>query len=343
MFAPPPQPRLPDYYEILGVGPQSSPQEIKAAYRKLSFKFHPDKNKDPGAQEIFQAISSAYETLSDEQKRQQYDFERMHPGARMHMGGGGGGGGGGEQELNEFLNMVFGGFPGMMRHGPVGAGGGIHVFNMSGGFPQPPPQGAVPPPIFEELFGSGGIHMRMKEPTVIPIIVKEISLTMEQCFTGCTVPVEISRQLFSGAGATPNVELETIYVDIPRGIDHNETIVIREKGNARDGRYGDLKLIAVILPHSQFERTGLDICLKKTVTLKEALLGATISFQHLNGKNYNLTSSPEIIQPGMRRRFQGLGMMRGEHQGDFWLEFGIEFPVTLTPEQREALLLGLPP
>jgi molecular chaperone DnaJ len=350
MFSPPPP--QPNYYEILGVSPQASPQEIKANYRKLSFKFHPDKNKDSGAQETFQAISSAYEILSDPQKRQQYDFERENP-----YGGGGGGGGFTGGDLNDILNMMFGG--GMRHHagfsGPTGfpgstgfPGPGIHVFNMSSGPPPPGggprfatmnfagPQQGMPHPIFEELFGGGvggGGGGGVPPP---PPLTKEITLTLEQCYSGCSMPVELARRIDGG-----DTELETIYINVPHGIDNNETIVISGKGNVQGSIQGDLKVVVSILPHVRFERSGLDICMKKTVTLKEALLGATISFQHLNGKNYNLTSAPEIITPGMRRRFQGLGMMRGEHHGDFWLEFGVEFPVTLTPEQREALILGL--
>ena len=165
-----------------------------------------------------------------------------------------------------------------------------------------------------------------------PSLNKEVALTLEQCFAGCSIPIELERRLDNG-----DAEFETIYINVPPGIDHNETILISGKGHVQGQMQGDVKLLITILPHTRFERSGLDICMKKTVTLKEALLGAIISFQHLNGKNYNLTSAPEIICPGMRRRFQGLGLNRGEHQGDLWLEFSVEFPETLTPEQREVL------
>ena len=103
-----------DYYEVLGVGRDASSEEIKKAYRERAFKYHPDKNEgDPGAEEKFKQATEAYEVLSDEQKRAQYDqFGHMDQGAGF--GGAGGYGGGFNVDLNDALES----FPCSHRRGP---------------------------------------------------------------------------------------------------------------------------------------------------------------------------------------------------------------------------------
>jgi DnaJ-class molecular chaperone len=132
-------------------------------------------------------------------------------------------------------------------------------------------------------------------------------------------------------------ERETLYVDIPMGIDHNECIYLAEKGHVIHNIKQDLKIMIQCIPHETFHRHGLEVVLKKNITLKEALLGTTLTFHHLNGKTYNLTSSPEIICPGTRKRFPGLGMVRQHNTGDLYIEFTIVFPHTLSDAQRECI------
>jgi curved DNA-binding protein len=306
MFSPPPPPdAASDFYKTLGVPPTASLTDIKQAYRKLSFKYHPDRNKDPSSQSIFQTINEAYETLSDPSKRTQYD--RRQAGASV--------GGFDDEDLQHMLNMMFGG---------GGGRGGVHVFEFGarpggGGdffhFGPPPPMAAGPPP-----------------PLVKPLV-----LTLEQCYTGCTLPVEIERVVQQYPMQTS--EKETLYVDIPVGIDTNEYIVIRDKGHIVGDKTGDLKIVVQIAHHDHFQRNGLDLYYKNTISLKEALLGTTISFQHLNGKLYNITSAPEIIYSGMKKQIAGLGMLRPGHAitGNLWLEFAVVFPHSLSEAQRETL------
>jgi len=294
-----------NFYEILGVPKTATPTEIKQAYRQLSFKFHPDRNKDPHAQSIFQSIGEAYETLSDPSKRRHYDKELVF-GEGM-MGNGGIFMGGDEININEMLNMMFHGAT--MGGGPIGRMPGIHVFEMN------------------------------STASYLTPLVKPIALTLEQCYSGCTIPVELERTITHHELEIPRIEKETIYIDVPPGIDNNESIIIEHKGNIVCGKRGELKIVVQILPHAYFHRSGLDIMFKTNISLKEALLGTTISFQHLNGKLYNITSTPEIIYPGMKKQISGLGMKRpgSNNVGNLWFEFCIVFPHSLTDSQREAL------
>ena len=100
-----------NYYEILGVDKNATPEQIKAAYRKLAMKYHPDRNQgDEAAAEKFKEINEAHEVLSDQQKRAAYDYELEHPGMGGFGGGFGGGGfGGGFEDISDIFSSIFGG------------------------------------------------------------------------------------------------------------------------------------------------------------------------------------------------------------------------------------------
>src|ERR671926_1734790 len=96
-----------DYYKVLGVDKKASQEEIKKAYRKLARKYHPDTNKDPGAEERFKEISEAYDVLGDPEKRKKYDRGGVFAGANP-FGGGGGAGGGGATDFGSFSDILSG-------------------------------------------------------------------------------------------------------------------------------------------------------------------------------------------------------------------------------------------
>ena len=289
-----------NYYDVLGLSPEASETDIKKAYRQLSFKYHPDRCSDPQAQSKFQAINEAYETLKDAGKRREYDLRDGGPS---------------DDDLTNILNMMFSGVGGL-----GGLGGISGISGLGGNRGSGIRSGRIPIHVFSQF-------------DEIPTLTVQLFLTMEQCYTGCTVPVEVERIITYHE----NKEKETIYVDVPPGIDHNEYIRIGERGHIINNKKQDLKILIQCIPHDSFRRNGLELLLKKNITLKEALLGTTITFQHLNGKTYNLNSSPEIIGPGVRKRFVGLGMVRQNTIGDMYIEFNVMFPHTLTEEQRALI------
>ena len=302
-------------YKTLGVEKNASESEIKKAYRGLSLKYHPDRNSDPAAADLYKSINEAYEILSDEQKRRQYDLGGMDA-----VGQHGGGGMPDMGDIHNIFNMMFGGgMPGMPGM-PFGMGGGggempeVHIFHggMGGGFRQ-------------HLMRPGPLH-------------KTMTITLEQLYAGETVPFEYeSWTIHNGMRVT---EIKTIQVTIPQGIHENERMVLQRMGNsAGENNAGDLVVGFEVAKHGVFERENMDLILHKTISLKEALCGFSFELRHLNGKllHMNNTTNHTIIRPNYRKMIPNLGMVKDGYTGNLVIVFEVEFPETLSPEVIEQI------
>jgi len=301
-----------NFYNILGVNEKATKDEIKRAYRNLQMKYHPDKNKNnPESINMTQKINEAYETLGDTQKREEYDLMRTSPFMRMNsqnphnM----------DVPINDIFNMMFGGaspfgMPGMQPFMPQGSG--IHVFH----------------------GGPMNFQQSMNKP--IPIM-KSLQINMEQVFNGASVPLEIERWILENGNKV--FEKETIYIDVPQGIDENEMIILREKGNIiSETCKGDIKINILVQNNTEFKRSGLDLIMNKNITLKEALCGFSFELKYLNGKSYTLNNNKgNIVPPEYKKVYPEMGLKRGEHKGNMIIFFHISFPEKLTDEQIEKL------
>ena len=200
-----------NYYKVLGVEEKASYNKIKSAYRELSMKHHPD--RPGGNEENFKKINEAYETLADEEKRKIYDMQRNHPFSSMSSG---------MPSEGDIFNLLFAGMGGMPP-GIPGMPGGIPVMRgipgMGGGLFR----GRNP---HVQIFRNG---VPMPSPFQKPTpIVKKITISLEQAYTGCNLPLEIERWVLQ-ENHTKMIEKEKIYVEIPMGIDTNEIIIIVTK------------------------------------------------------------------------------------------------------------------
>jgi DnaJ-class molecular chaperone len=312
------------HYETLGVSKDSEPAEIKKKYRELSLRYHPDRNHSSDANQKFQEISSAYETLSDPEKRRQYDAEQigMHYGGGFPPGFASGFPGGanfthmssmdGHNDINEIFNMVFGGgFPGM--------GGGIPGVR---------------------VFHGGNMFQQMQKP---PAIIKNIKISMEQSYQGANVPIEIERWTHNGDIKVS--EIETIYLAIPAGIDNGEIMILRDQGHSVNAEIkGDVKLVINVENSTPFIRHGLDLIFKKTISLKESLCGFSFEILHLNGKTLCLNNHTNhtIIKPNFKKVIPTMGIARENNTGNLIIEFDVDFPDTLSREQIDLLKNAFP-
>jgi len=334
-----------DYYKILGIDEKANEDEIKKAYRKLSMIHHPDKNGNTDeSKQKFQELNNAYATLSDANKRRTYDMMRKGGGVGggiggmpnvFHFGGGGGGARGGMPPgiPEELLHMLFGNAAG--GHGP-GLGPKVvfqtfHNGRMNGGFATHHGQQQA---------------QQQPSPTVrvyqVPeTIVKTVSLTLEQCYNGCSIPLEIDRQVPDND--IIKIERETIHAQIPKGVLQGDTIILNECGHMNEaGAKGDIRIIINVLQHTLFKVENLDLTIEKTIPLKAALCGFDFEITHLNGRIFKLANKPgNVIKPGSIKTIPGLGLEKGGETGVLKIKFNIEFPDTLTNEQIYALQTGL--
>lgn len=300
------------YYEILEVEKDATAQEIKKAYRKLSLKYHPD--KPSGDAEKFKQINEAYQTLSENTKKQQYDLKQQF-----------GGGMNGIRGLDpNIINMMFGG--GMKKGFPFNFGFSPgQGNNMPGNFR-----------IFRNGVQVNGSNMNaLRKPTPI---IKTITIDMSQAYTGMKYPFEVERWIQEDDNLK-RIETETIYIDIPAGIDNNEIIIVREKGNIiSDDNKGDIKLFIKINNNTKFERRGLELLYNKTISLKESLCGFKFDLTFINGKTFTIdNTNGRVITPNFKKMIQTMGMKRSNHTGNLIITFIVKYPTTLTKEQRDAL------
>jgi len=306
------------FYETLGVSKDVNESELKKAYRTLSLKYHPDRNTDSDTTAKFQEISEAYETLSDPEKRKDYD----NGGPSMPEG---------FHNMNDIFSMMFGQQQGVrMQHAMPGMGPGIHVFHGQSPFDQSP--------FGHNPFSGQSIHQMFNQMQKPPPIIQTIHLSLDQCYHGCEIQVDIERWIIMSNMKIS--EMDTIPVTIPPGIDERVVIVITEKGNMINEQCkGEVKLTIQIEPHSTFQRSGTDLIYNKTISLKESLCGFTFDILHLNGKLLSLNNNTNItiIKPGHKKTIPNLGMKQNNTIGNLIIEFNVAFPDVLTPDQITVL------
>ena len=290
------------FYEILGVQESASQEEIKKSYRQLSLKYHPDKNpNDASAVEKFQKVNEAYETLGDPEKRKEYDFGRKNPGHGFHHHGAPS-----ADDINNIFSQLFG-----------------HGFNPFGGGPFGPNV---------QIFHNGVPVFQKPTP-----IVTHITITMAQVLTGTSVPFEIERWIMQDNVKT--FEKETYYIDIPKGIDDGEMIIVRDRGNiVNENLKGDIKISIKVEPSPEFKRSGLDLIHERKISLKEALCGFSFELKYINGKSYTINNhGGNIIPHGYRKVIPNMGLSRDNHVGNMVIIFDVEFPTFLKEEQIKVL------
>lgn len=325
-------------YNILGVDENANTEEIKKAYRKLSLKYHPD--KPGGDEEMFKKISNAYSILESTESRKQYDMERVNPftGGKSFFQNNNS-----NTNPEEFFANLFGGMGmgmGMGRGFPIGVfPSGAGIFNMGGNDDFP--------------FGGGGGHHNIRVfHNGIPVnigggnpmvfekpspILKTINIQLSQVLTDFTVPIEIERWIIENNLKV--FEKEVLYINIPKGIDNGEVIVIKDKGNvAKDTLKGDVKISISIENKTDFVREGLDLIFYKKISLKDAICGFSFCLEYINGKIYTLNNNEgSVIVPGYRKNIPNLGLSRENHTGNLIIVFDVEFPKEYSPEVIKTL------
>lgn len=361
-----------DYYEILGVNRTASDDEIKASYRKLAMKYHPDKN--PGnveAEENFKELAEAYEVLKDQEKRARYD-RFGHAGVK----GTGFGGGGGFHDPFDIFREVFGG----------------------GGFGS----------IFDDFFGSGNRQSGARNRNRGSDIQIKLKLTLEEIAAGATKQLKIKKQVKcesckgSGVkrgsrpatcptchgtgevrqisqsifGRVVNVSTcshcrgtgtiisdpcetcrgegrvhgdDTVEVSIPAGALEGNYLKIRGKGNvgANGGPPGDLIVVVEEKSHPFFERDGNDVIFDLDISFPQAVLGAEIEIPTLELEKVGQEKTNKLVKiqipPGtqggkvFRLRGKGMPELNSYRKGDLLVQVKVWTPTKLAPREKELI------
>jgi len=349
-----------DYYEVLGVAKEADQKAIKDAFRNLALKYHPDRNKAPGAEDRFKEIAEAYAVLSDPKKRVDYDargfagvagfsqqdlfgginFEDIFGGLNFDFGGG----------------SPFSGFFQRHRRGPqrganievelfvplerVARGGEetVHLTRPStcpachgsGG------KGGAAPLKCQACGGSGRItHSRRQEKE--HVLIQQISLC-----AACHGRGSIIEQPCPECRGSGEVERdESLTVKIPVGVDEGMALRIPGKGLPSPepgGMAGDLFVVLHTRRDPRFDRIGADLLRRENIPLTDAVLGAKLDVPTLDGTAS--VTVPAGTQPDAVLRLKGKGLPafggdNGGQHGDLYLRIGVRIPEHLTREERD--------
>ena len=195
--------------------------------------------------------------------------------------------------------------------------------------------GMFPPGV---QFFCNGVPVNMGQPMQKPEpIIKNISISMKQVLNGCKLPLEIERWIVQNGNKVS--ETVTIYIDIFKGIDQNEIIMLNDQGNVlSDNCKGDVKVFVKIENETNFVRRGLDLIYDKNICLKDSLCGFSFDLKYFNGKSYTINNQPgNIIPPEYQKMLPNMGLTRDQHVGNLIIHFHVEFPTSIDLSKIDAL------
>lgn len=344
-----------DYYDILGVDRGADAGAIKAAYRKLAMKYHPDRNPgDAEAEARFKEVGEAYEVLKDDQRRAAYD--RFGHDAFEHAGGFGGGGfGGGGAGFSGFTDIFEEMFGEFMGGGPrrrgAGARGSDQRYNLEisleDAFHGRQIEIKVPTSAACDACGGSGAA-EGGTPVSCPschgagkVRTQQGFFTIERTCPTCQGQGMIIENPCRPCGGSGRVSKEkTLSVNIPKGVEDGTRIRLAGEGEAglRGAPPGDLYIFLSVAPHRIFQRNGADIYCRVPISMADAALGAEIEVPVIDGGRAKV-KAPEGAQTGQQFRLRGKGMtvLRSPSRGDMYVEVVVETPVNLTKRQKELL------
>ncbi len=350
-----------DFYDVLSIQKNASKDEIKKAYRKLAMKYHPDVNKEAGAEETFKEINEAYEVLYDDERRSTYD-RFGHDGLNMQQGHPGGGFSGGFGNLNDILNDLF-------QDSPFSSGG----FGGRYGGQRNPNQSTkgrdmqieVNLTLQETYLGVDknmelNLKQRCEECDAKGFKKSTDAATCQKC-SGSGEEIRVVRTPFGemkqkticsackgkgkeiknpcsackGQGTfMASKELE---FSIPAGIEDGNKIVLSAKGEAgtNGGPNGDIYIYINVKPDKFFEREGNDLHIIIDVSILDLLQGRNISFKNFDGKVVDINipsgSNPSTM---LRMKNKGFQDIQRHSKGDMYISFNALTPKKLSRKEK---------
>lgn len=337
-----------DYYKVLGIAQGASAKEITKAYRKLAKENHPDHN--PGREERFKEINSAYQVLGDEASRKEYDeVRRLGPGAfGMGRGGAGTGTGGAGDFSDLFANLFSQGGNTAQRRGRAPRRGDDLETSIAISF-----QDAVNGVVTKvDLLSDGPCETcdaTGSAPGTRPSLCSAcggrgqteanqgfFSFT-QPCVTCSGTGMKIDHPCPNCRGTGNQRKRRTVSIRIPAGVENGQRIRLKGRGSPghNGGASGDLMVTVEVGRHALFGRRGADLMISVPISFAEAALGATITVPTLDS-TVSLRVTPGT-KSGQTLRAKGKGSPTKGGTGDLLVTVQVDVPATLTDEQRTAV------
>lgn len=348
------------YYDLLGVPPTATEDELKRAYRKLALKLHPDKNPSAEAADKFKEVSHAYEILSDPQRRDTYD--------RFGEEGLSGDGGMGGMNPEDLFSQLFGGGGGFFGGGGSRARGPkkgkdlVHRVKVTledlykGKTTKLSLQKHV---ICTKCNGKGGKEGSVKTCTTcrgsgIRVVMRQLGPMVQQLQQTCTdcngegqvIPPKDRCKGCAGKKTTQEKKILEVHVD--KGMKDGQTITFAGEADQAPGVIpGDVVIVIDEKPHETFKRNGDDLISDVKLDLLTALTGGQFTIAHLDERMLlvEVPSDGSVIAPGTVKVIKGQGMPSHRHHepGDLILNISIEFPESIPESAIPLLEKALPP
>lgn len=325
------------YYNLLGIQNNASKEEIKRAWRKLSFKYHPDKNNDPVSNEAFNKINEAYNILSNENEKNIYD-SKISPQSTCQT----------DFSSHSILSPESIFSKKKYNNKEVINIDPNTLLNILSGInnsqQNPNSQSAYTNSLFTHILDSSyfnkSTESQLSKQNLLskpPAINKTLEISLLQSFTGCKISIDITRWIIENDIKLE--ETENIYITIPKGIDNNEIIILKNKGNIiSDTNKGDIKVKITIYNNTMFERNGIDLIYNKTISLKESLCGFSFTIKYLDNKEFKINNDKgNVIPAKFQKIIPNMGMERDNDKGNLIIIFNIDYPKKISNEQVKLL------
>ena len=293
------------YYNILNVQYDSDINSIKKSFRNLSLKYHPDKCNNNSVD--YNKIIDAYEKLSDLFEKNSYNDIISGLNFKKSKN---------TDESNDSENYHY--------------SQNYQQSDNSQKFKNYQSSKILTESFFQNFNNDNNYNIFLSN------IETTIDITFENSYFGKSIPIQINRNIFKN-NVISN-EIETLYIEIPIGIDNNEIININNKGNIYNDSQSDIKIKINLISHPLFTRNGLDIIYTIDISLKESLIGFEKIFKHINNKSYKISNTNgDIINNNYYQKLDKLGFTRNNFIGDFIIKFNIDYSIKLSQETRKQL------